>query len=119
MYGILKIPRNHSTISKTETKALKELRANTSIIIKRVDKGGGTVIMDKEKYIQEALRQLADISTYQPLSCDPTEQLKTLIRTVLDEAHRDGIINATVRKALETKSPRVLESLAENPQTPG
>jgi hypothetical protein len=46
-----------------ERQALEELQQNTSIIIKPADKGSAIVILDREQYVQEALRQLQNITS--------------------------------------------------------
>jgi len=68
--------------------AIRQLRKNENIIIKSADKGGAVVLMDKELYIQEALRQLNNINYYQPLeealypntAVTLTEQLRVMLR---------------------------------------
>lgn len=99
--------RCNFNISKKEQEALKELKASDKIIIKKADKGGGIVVMDKHKYLEEAYRQLGDTDTYSKLSTDPTESLKTLISSVLEDAVLEGIINPSTKKVLETQNPRV------------
>ena len=42
-------------------------------LIKPADKGGATVIQNREVYIREGERQLSDSLFYQPLDTDPTE----------------------------------------------
>lgn len=48
-----KEPMTHNNLSKDEFKAQNELKNNDSIVIKKADKGGGLVIMDKYKYIEK------------------------------------------------------------------
>ena len=55
------VPRSFHT-------ALRSLRNDPGIVIKPADKGSGTVILDREDYVYEALRQLEDPSTYRPLT---------------------------------------------------
>jgi hypothetical protein len=47
-------------ISKNERIALKNFTSDDSITIKEADKGGATVIMDKEHYKEMALEQFSD-----------------------------------------------------------
>lgn len=96
----------HNNLSKQESKALKELTDNDDIIIKRADKGGGTVIMDKSAYIAEAERQLSDHTTYQKLSKNPSPKLQLLIEEVLTDAVNDNIIDVSTKTALTVKTPR-------------
>ena len=50
------------------TRALRALATNSDIHILPADKGGATVVLDKDTYDREAMRQLNDSSTYQKLS---------------------------------------------------
>ena len=54
-------------ISKPEIRALKELKNNHQIVIKKADKGSAVVIMDRDQYIMEAERQLGDPVYYKKL----------------------------------------------------
>uniref|UniRef100_A0AAQ5YBK5 Uncharacterized protein n=1 Tax=Amphiprion ocellaris TaxID=80972 RepID=A0AAQ5YBK5_AMPOC len=54
-------------LTTKERTVWEELRKNTSIVIKPVDKSSATVIMDKVDYVQEALHQLNDRNYYIPL----------------------------------------------------
>ena len=47
-------------LSKGEQKAMKDLVKRKDIIITNADKGGAVVILDVEKYINEAICQLSD-----------------------------------------------------------
>lgn len=60
-------------LTRSETEGLKNLRNQTNILIKPADKGGATVILDREHYITEALRQLNDENYYVQLE-RPTHQ---------------------------------------------
>lgn len=37
---------------------LQNLKTNNDIVVRQANKGGGIVILDKDKFIEEALRQL-------------------------------------------------------------
>jgi hypothetical protein len=50
--------------------ASKDLISNPQIVIKKADKGSAMVVMDTTGYMQEATRQLSDITTYQELYSD-------------------------------------------------
>ena len=52
--------RPKDNLTKREQKALEELFKGDSIIITNADKGEAIVIMDIDKYISEAKRQLND-----------------------------------------------------------
>ena len=52
-------------LKKEEWKAITTLRNNKDIVIKPADKGGNIVIMNKQDYLQEGLKQLSKRSHYQ------------------------------------------------------
>ncbi|CAM4659432.1 unnamed protein product, partial [Lepidochelys olivacea] len=74
------LPHN---LSHAERNAIHSLRNNSDIIIKKADKGGAVVVMNRSEYEQEAARQLSNTSFYKPLPSDPTENL---------ESERNGIL---------------------------
>ncbi|XP_038075657.1 uncharacterized protein LOC119743326 [Patiria miniata] len=57
---------------REEREALKTLRARKDIIIKPADKGSAAVVMGRQQYIDEAMRQLNNQTNYKPLDTDPT-----------------------------------------------
>ena len=61
----MKTPRDN--LDKIERAAIKTLQRNKEIIIKPADKGAAIVVMDKEDYIKEAERQLANKVHYKHL----------------------------------------------------
>ncbi|CAM4618796.1 unnamed protein product [Lepidochelys olivacea] len=88
------LPHN---LSHAERNAIHSLRNNSDIIIKKADKGGAVVIMNRSEYEQEAARQLSNTSFYKPLPYDPTESyqkqlqhlLKKLPEKAQDQIHTD------------------------------
>ena len=59
-------PRNNLPIN--ERQALKELKQNNNIIVKKADKGTTTVIMNKQDKIREGQILLDEEENYKPLS---------------------------------------------------
>ena len=77
-------------LSATEVKreALKNLRRRTQtdeIVIKSANKGSATVIMSREDYVTEAMRQLNREEHYHRLDQDPTPEYTTQIIQLLGE----------------------------------
>ena len=62
----------HDNLTKAEREALFSLRTRTDIIIKKADKGLATVVMSRENYVREVMRQLENEQHYLKLSEDPT-----------------------------------------------
>uniref|UniRef100_A0A8C3T6V0 Reverse transcriptase domain-containing protein n=1 Tax=Chelydra serpentina TaxID=8475 RepID=A0A8C3T6V0_CHESE len=76
------LPHN---LSRAEHNTINSLRNNSDIIIKKADKGGGVVIMNKLEYEQEAARQLSNSTFYRPLSSDPTEEYQKKLHHLLQK----------------------------------
>lgn len=75
-------------LTREEHQALIQL----SIITEKADKGGGTVIMNREDYIKETEDQLKDEKVYKRLTQDPTKEIKREIDVILQEALEQGDI---------------------------
>ena len=56
-----------NNLTKGEQKALEELSKKDDIIITNADKEGAIVVMDIDRYISEAQRQLNDEKNYKKL----------------------------------------------------
>jgi hypothetical protein len=81
-------------ITRTSQQAINDLRKlvdDCAIRIIPADKGGAVVVQDYEDYKAEALRQLTDEVTYEPLDEDPTktiaEHSNELLQQLLDGEH--------------------------------
>jgi hypothetical protein len=83
-----------------EKQALEELQQNTSIIIKPADKGSAIVILDREQYVKEALRQLQNTEYYQPLAAPIYLDTAAQIRRVVDSMTHNKIITPKQSKYL-------------------
>ena len=55
-------------MTNEEYKILEELKEMRSIVIKKADKGSNIVILNREYYIKEAMRQLSDKKFYRQCS---------------------------------------------------
>jgi len=73
----------HYNISKGEKKALQDLKHNNSIVIKRADKGGCLVIMDRSDYISKAENLLNDKCTYEEVNKDATHDIHMVSNDVI------------------------------------
>ena len=78
--------------NKREQNAMKELAKRKDIIITNADKGGAVVIMDVEKYINKANRQLSDKRNYEMLQEDPTLQHSNFV-------NNSNLVNDRFKKA--------------------
>ena len=77
---------NYPNLSKEERQALKDLKEDSSIIIKPADKGSVTVVWDKNDYLQEAYGQLQDKKTYQKSNFG-SDKLENLVKTSNGKFH--------------------------------
>ena len=81
-----------NNFSTKQKKLLAELRARTDIVIKKADKGNNVVIMNKEDYLTEAMRQLSDRKFYRPLAKPIFEENILEIRNLLAALHKKKFI---------------------------
>lgn len=80
-------------LSIDERDSIANLRRNKDIIIKSADKGGATVIMDKNNYIFEANRQLNDTKYYRELEEPLFHDNIPKIKKILTQLKKDNFIN--------------------------
>ena len=85
--------RYQRNLSKEEQVALENLRGYDDIIIKQAYKSSAVVVMDRERYVGEAMRQLDDKDVYVPLTNDPTEEMIDIINERTRRLHGDGYIS--------------------------
>ena len=78
----VEVPKDKfNNLTKSERKALYDLKNDTSIVIKSADKGSPVVVWDREDYIKEAEKQLSDEQVYEEVSNDAAPLLKTISKT--------------------------------------
>ena len=80
-------------LTTEEYRALKDLKNRRDLIIKSADKGGAIVVMDRELYIAEGLRQLNNKNYYKPLTEPLFHESAALIRNQLIRLLDRGYIN--------------------------
>lgn len=94
-----------------ERLALKQLQTNKHIVIKPADKGNAIVIMDREQYLWEGLRQVNSSEHYTKLQNPIYPHTGSQVKTILDNLVKDGFINKKQREYLlgsDTPRPRRL-----------
>uniref|UniRef100_A0A8C5QSP0 Reverse transcriptase n=1 Tax=Leptobrachium leishanense TaxID=445787 RepID=A0A8C5QSP0_9ANUR len=95
-----------SNLSKEENVALKECDTK-ELIVKPADKGGGIVILNKERYETEALRLLGDQNVYKILRGDPTVKITNQFFSYLDKGRELDILKEEEHLYLKVKYPRI------------
>ena len=74
--------------------------------ITNADKGGVEVIMDVEKYINEADRQLSDKRNYKNLQEDPTLQHSDLVNDIIDRFKKENLLSKKLADGLKSVNPK-------------
>ena len=85
------------------------VKQNQEIVIKRADKGGATVILNKRDYIAEAEKQLNDYRFYNKLDSDPTHIYNSIIEDFLTEMCANGEIHGDTLDYLLIDVPRTAQ----------
>lgn len=84
----LPIAKNKDNLSREERKALKELKDNENIVIKKADKGGATVILDKKHYEEMVYSQLSNGTTYKRLEFNKDKSIHDKLKKFI-EKHKE------------------------------
>ena len=91
--AVIQISKPKNNLPTNERLAIKELKQNTNINIKRADKGTSTVIMNKEDKIHEGQVQLDVRENYRalpsPMVSETYEKVTQLIKTLHHGNHID------------------------------
>ena len=72
----------YNNFTREERRALYDLKNGKTIVIKGADKGWAVVVWDRDDYIQEAEKQLADKEIYDEVSNDPQPLIDAILRAV-------------------------------------
>lgn len=84
---------------------LKKICTRNDSVICPVNKGGGIVILDKCKNLEEMNRLLSYRSNYTPLASNPTAKFKRELSGLIDDRFRQGILNKEERTYLVPSVP--------------
>ena len=93
-------------VSKGKQKAIRKLAKRKDIIITNADKGGALVIMDAEKYFNEANRQLSDKRSYNLLQEDPKLQQSKLVNDIIGRFNKQNLLSKKVAYGLKSVFPK-------------
>jgi len=91
-----------NNISKEEIDAIKYLKGNSDIVIKKSDKSAAVVIMDKCNYIAEGLRQLSNPNHYKQIPEPLYLETAVKVAEILERLHLQGYLT---KKQLEFLLP--------------
>ena len=67
------------TLTKKQRDAIKELKTNEDIVIRKADKSNTYVLMDKQDYVDKITELISDPTKFKKVPRDPTEQIKKAI----------------------------------------
>ena len=101
--------REKNNCNKAEFAALRTLKSNPDIVIKKADKGSATVIMNKSDYIFEANRQLSNSLHYKKLNSPIYPQTAAKITKILQDLNsknKDLLTNKQLGYLLPPDNPR-------------
>ena len=107
--GHINVLTETDNISQEELQALKYLKKRDDLVFKKADKGSSIVIMEREFYIQEAMRQLNDTQYYQKISEPVYPSTFIRVNDILDQLCKNGILDKKQVKYLrpdENAKPR-------------
>ena len=97
-------PPRRNNLSTELRAAWTSLRDNPETYLTTADKGGKPVLIPKEDYIREALRQLQDTSTYEELSQEKAEELLLELEkkktTLICKLFKGNLITRTEQRRL-------------------
>jgi len=68
------------------------------------DKGGATVVMARDEYLNKMNAMLADDKTYQPIEKDPTPPLERKMNALLLQLKKKDAINQSLYNRLRSSS---------------
>ena len=117
-------PRN---MTNSEYKVIENLKENNSTVIKKADKGSNVVILNREYYIKEAMRQLSDKKFYKECTNDLTLEHHSTIQELILQMFDKKIISEQTYKFLSEGGkrtsifyllPKIHKNLVEPPGRP-
>lgn len=110
----------HPPISK---EGLQSLCSRKNIVVRPADKGGGIVILDKDKYEEEMYQILNEPGTYTELANNSTNTYKKRLQKLVNKGYDRGILNKKEKAFMIPKAPRIptidfLPKIHKNPTCP-
>ncbi|XP_063954030.1 uncharacterized protein LOC135153802 [Lytechinus pictus] len=92
--------RAHDNLPREERQALSSLKNRSDIIIKPADKGSAVVVMDRQQYIDEAMKHLNNRSHYALPDSDPTCNFSLQIQSTLNDMKEQEHLSDKAHKFL-------------------
>ena len=95
-----------NNITQAEMAALKKLKNNTKLVIKKADKGGGIAVLDLEQYVNKIDGMLSDFNTYKLTNFDDSYTVKDKADEFIFQLQNSGFLNSRQAKYLTEFIPR-------------
>ena len=103
---IVNIRKPKNNLSPAERKALKDLKNNTEINIRKADKGTSSVFMSLTDKINEGQIQLDNVEHYRPLAEPMVEETSRKVQKLITALHNEHHIDEMTKKWLcQTPNP--------------
>nr|XP_049581060.1 uncharacterized protein LOC125971932 isoform X2 [Syngnathus scovelli] len=99
------VPEEAPNLTKGEKMALEELSSAENLVIKPADKGSAVVIMDRQKYVQEAHRQLRNSEYYLSIQTPIYPITEKKVHGILDQMRKERNITKKQLLYLKGTSP--------------
>ena len=105
----IKLSKPKHNLPYNERMAIRELKRNSEINIKKADKGTTTVIMNKQDMIREGQEQLDNRTHYLPLDIPMVKSTQERVQRIIDTLYRKKHIDDMTKKWLSQtpNTPRV------------
>ena len=94
------LPRNN--ISQHEKNIISGFSKREDLVFTKADKGGATVILDVEDYVEKANKELKDNIYYKKISHDPTHEHLKIVNDTIDTFHRQQVLAKNITDNLKT-----------------
>lgn len=110
--------QNHmDNLTHKERIALKDLRLDREVTIKKGDKGAGVVVMNTQDYLQKVDNQLTDVNTYLKVTVDDTLQVKRKADKLIHSLYNLKTITYKQRRYLRNFKPQIPTFLRNSQDT--
>ena len=96
----VKISKPKNNLPINERQALKELKQNNNIIVKKADKGTTTVIMNKQDKIREGQNLFDEKDNYKPLTLPMALETSQKAKELINALHHGDHIDDMTKKWL-------------------
>ena len=91
-----------NNISQREKSIISDFSKREDLVFTKSVKGGATVILDVEDYIEKANKVLKDENYYKRISHDPTHEHMKIVNDITEIFHRQQVLAKNIADNLKT-----------------